>query len=150
VEEVHPDLVVLMERDVDALAAGDFEYGFALAFVIVGGELGDCLVAEVLEVAGNALAEPHALGELDQMSRGAQARAASLGLPEPTAAVDQQLEQAASLIVYQADRLRKEMNLPAEAIRSYRSAIELFPETRAAQAARARLDEMNASRGDRT
>lgn len=106
------------------------------------------LEAELQLAMGNL--RSRALAELKQLSRVAEARAATLGVLSPAEAVDQQLEQAAQLIVYQAERLQNELNLPAEAIHSYQRAVKLFPTTRAAGTARARLNELNASRGDRT
>lgn len=61
--------------------------------------------------------------------------------------VDDELERAAYLIVYQADRYHRELDLPKLAIASYRQTIDLFPKTRAAQTARDRLTELETPKG---
>jgi hypothetical protein len=84
-----------------------------------------------------------AFAALDQLIHSAQAQSASVPMPDPTAGVDLEVEQAARVLMYQADRLREELNLLQAAADSYRSVIELFPATRAAQTARTRLEQIN-------
>lgn len=63
-------------------------------------------------------------------------------------AVRAQMERAAFTIVYQADRMDRELGLRESALRAYREAIRLFPETPSAKIARDRLAEIN-TQGDR-
>lgn len=64
-----------------------------------------------------------------------------------TPTVDEELERAAYLIVYQADRYHRELDMPESAIASYRQAIDLFPGTRAAQTAQDRLGQIETPKG---
>lgn len=75
--------------------------------------------------------------------------AASTSLGDSLAKFDQELERTAFLMVYQADRAYRELNLRDAAARSYRQTIELFPATNAASVARKRLAELETSKGDR-
>ena len=71
-------------------------------------------------------------------------------IPRPvmvTRSVDDELERAAYLIVYQADRYHHELDMPESAIASYRQTIDLFPRTRAAQTARDRLSQLENTKG---
>jgi hypothetical protein len=65
----------------------------------------------------------------------------SLGLPDSLAGdrLDEQVESTAGLMIYQADQCYRDLGRPDVAVRSYQRIIELFPETRAAATARARL-----------
>lgn len=65
----------------------------------------------------------------------------------PAPSVDEELERAAYLIVYQADRYHHELDMPESAIASYRQTIDLFPGTRAAQTARDRLCQLDTAKG---
>jgi len=68
--------------------------------------------------------------------------------PDPLRLAQAQVEEAASILVHHADRLHRTFDLQASAIDSYRRAIDLFPQTRSAQTARARLVELQAKQGD--
>lgn len=68
---------------------------------------------------------------------------------DPLARFDQELERTAFLMVYQADRVYRELKLPDTAVRSYQKTIELFPSTNAASVARKRLTEIETSKGER-
>ena len=72
-------------------------------------------------------------------------RAASQAMPRYVAAAEttqDQVEQAAFVIVHQADRKRNELGLPTEAEADYRRVLELFPQTRSAEIARERLNQL--------
>ncbi len=58
------------------------------------------------------------------------------------------LDAAAAVLVCQADRLEHEFNEPADAARSYREAIRLFPQTPWAMVARERLAAMINTEGE--
>ena len=58
--------------------------------------------------------------------------------------VQSQRDRAALILVYEADRSARE-NRPADAVASYRRAIELFPQTHWAEVARQRLRLMQQS-----
>lgn len=62
--------------------------------------------------------------------------------------VEQELERAAYLIVYQAERYQRELGMPESAVASYRQTIELFPQTRAARTARDRLTQLEPVKGN--
>ena len=68
--------------------------------------------------------------------------------PDPIEQVRQQMDKAAFIIVYQADRMYRELNLHESAIESYQQAITLFPETHWAAVARERLAEIENPKGD--
>ena len=68
--------------------------------------------------------------------------------PDPVEEVRQQMDKAAFIIVYQADRMYRELNLHESAIASYRQSIKLFPQTRWADVARERLAEIESPKGD--
>lgn len=54
-----------------------------------------------------------------------------------------EMERAAFTIVYQADRMYRELGRRESAVEAYREAIRLFPETASAQIARTRLSEID-------
>jgi len=65
--------------------------------------------------------------------------------PDALDRLDQQTDQTAFTLVYQADRMHKELGLEAPAVEGYRRVIRLFPETRWAEVARKRLSEIERS-----
>ncbi len=71
-----------------------------------------------------------------------QLQAELTGIPDPLEEVQKQVEQTAFIIVYQADRMYRELNQRDSAIRAYRRTIELFPQTESAEVARQRLEEI--------
>jgi len=71
-----------------------------------------------------------------------------LAQPDPLRLAQAQVEEAASILVHHAERLHRTFDLQASAIDSYRRTIDLFPQTRSAQTARARLVELQAKQGD--
>lgn len=62
-----------------------------------------------------------------------------LARPDPVEQVRLELERTACIMVYQANRMYQELDLPESAVKSYRQVIELFPETHWAKVARQRL-----------
>ena len=87
------------------------------------------LIREVLEDEQRQ----HRLDEL-------QAQLASI--PDPLEEVQNQVDKTAFILVYQADRLYKELNQTESAVENYNRVIELFPENRWAKVARQRLTEI--------
>jgi hypothetical protein len=68
---------------------------------------------------------------------------------DEVAEVQQQIENTAFIIVNQADRMYRELGLVEAAVDAYRRAVDLFPRTRSADAARKRLAEIKRMQGDR-
>ena len=62
---------------------------------------------------------------------------------DPIVRIDRQIEQAAFVIVAQADRKVRRWNLTDSAADDYRRVVELFPKTHWAAIARQRLAAMN-------
>ncbi len=71
-----------------------------------------------------------------------------LAQPDPLRLAQARVEEAASILVHQADQLHRTLSSPEAAFASYRHTIELFPRTHSAQIARARLAELRAKQGD--
>ena len=69
---------------------------------------------------------------------------------DPLAEVQRQVERAAFIMVFQADRMYRQLRLPASAVDSYRRVIALFPDTHWAQVARQRLSEIELDNGDKS
>jgi tetratricopeptide (TPR) repeat protein len=63
-------------------------------------------------------------------------------IPDPLEEIQRQVDTTASILVYQADRLYRELNRTESAIETYNRVIELFPNNRWAQKARQRLLEI--------
>jgi len=87
------------------------------------------LVQEVLD-------EERRQSRLDEL----QAQLASI--PDPLEEVQNQIDKTAFILVYQADRLYRELNQTDSAVENYNRVIELFPENRWAKVARQRLTEI--------
>jgi tetratricopeptide (TPR) repeat protein len=69
-----------------------------------------------------------------------QAQLASI--PDPLEEIRKQVDTAAFNLVYQADRMYRELNLKSSAIKTYKRVIEIFPETQWAEVAHQRLSEI--------
>ena len=69
-----------------------------------------------------------------------QARLANI--PDPLEEIQNQVEKTAFILVYQADRMHRELNQKDPAIETYNRVIELFPQTRSAEVARQKLAEI--------
>lgn len=81
--------------------------------------------------------------ERDRQARHTAALEAELAsIPDPMAEIDRQLDKTAFVLVYQADRLYKELNQTESAVAAYKEVIQLFPKNRWADVARERLSEI--------
>ena len=63
-------------------------------------------------------------------------------IPDPMQEIERQVDKTAFLLVYQADRLYKELNQTESATRAYKEVIQLFPDNQWADIARERLSEI--------
>ncbi len=91
------------------------------------------LIQDVLEKEQ----KQHSLDELE-------AQLASI--PDPLEEIQKQVDKTAFILVYQADRLYRELNRTDSAVETYNRVIELFPKNRWAQVARQRLSEIEEQR----
>ncbi len=87
------------------------------------------LIQDVLEKEQ----KQHSLDELE-------AQLASI--PDPLEEIQKQVDKTAFILIYQADRLYRELNRTDSAVETYNRVIELFPKNRWAQVARQRLSEI--------
>jgi len=71
-------------------------------------------------------------------------------IPDPLEEMQKQVDKTAYILVYQADRLYKELNQTDSAIENYNRVIELFPENRWAKVARQRLEEIENTKSDKS
>ena len=69
-----------------------------------------------------------------------QAQLASI--PDPLEEIRKQVDKTAFILVYQANRMYRELDQKASAIQAYNRVIELFPQSRWAEEARQRLSEI--------
>ena len=63
-------------------------------------------------------------------------------IKDPLEEVQQQVDKTAFILVYQADRMYRELNQTESAVETYKRVIQLFPENQWAQVARERLAEI--------
>ena len=63
-------------------------------------------------------------------------------IPDPLEEIQKQVDKTASILVYQADRLYRQLNQKESAVETYNRVIELFPDNPWAQKARQRLIEI--------
>jgi tetratricopeptide (TPR) repeat protein len=110
-----PEKIVLLERQLAQLQART--------------DAAINLIQEVLV----AEQKKQSLGELE-------AQLASI--PDPLEEIQRQVDKTASILVYQADRLYRELNRTDSAVETYYRVIELSPKSRWAQQARQRLLEI--------
>ncbi|HIJ53053.1 MAG TPA: hypothetical protein HPP66_07850 [Planctomycetes bacterium] len=73
--------------------------------------------------------------------------------PDPLEEIQKQVDKTAFILVYQANRMYRELDQKNSAIRAYNRVIELFPQSRWAEVARQRISEIknnqhNNSKGD--
>lgn len=81
--------------------------------------------------------------EKDRQQRRLAALEAELAsIPDPTRQIERQVDRTAFLLIYQADRLYKELNQTESAVAAYKELIQLFPDNRWAQVARERLSQI--------
>ncbi len=67
-------------------------------------------------------------------------------IPDPVREIDRHVDEAAFILVYQADRLYQELNQTDSAVRAYKDVIQLFPTNRWAVVARERLSQIEQRR----
>ncbi len=67
-------------------------------------------------------------------------------IPDPVREIDRQVDKTAFILVYQADKLYKELNQTESAAQAYREVIQLFPTNQWAQVARERLSQIEQRR----
>ena len=60
-------------------------------------------------------------------------------IPDPLEEIQQQVDKTAFILVYQADRMYRELNQTESAVETYQRVIQLFPDNQWAQVARQRL-----------
>ncbi|MHC4424952.1 MAG: tetratricopeptide repeat protein [Planctomycetota bacterium] len=63
-------------------------------------------------------------------------------IPDPLEEIQKQVDKTAFILVYQADRMYRELNQTDSAVENYLRVIELFPKNRWARVARQRLSEI--------
>jgi len=63
-------------------------------------------------------------------------------IPDPVKEMDRQVDKTAFILVYQADKLYKELNQTESAVRAYKEVIQLFPTNQWADVARERLSQI--------
>jgi len=71
-------------------------------------------------------------------------------IPDPLEEIQKQVDKTAFILVYQADRLYRELNLTDSAVEAYNRVIELFPKNRWAKVARQRLTEIENRKFNKT
>jgi tetratricopeptide (TPR) repeat protein len=63
-------------------------------------------------------------------------------IPDPRLEIERQVDKTAFILIYQADRLYKELNQTESAVAAYKEVIHLFPKNRWADVARERLSQI--------
>ncbi len=63
-------------------------------------------------------------------------------IPDPVKEIDRQVDKTAFILVYQADKLYKELNQTESAVAAYKEVIQLFPTNQWANVARERLSQI--------
>ena len=71
-------------------------------------------------------------------------------MPDPLEEVQQQVDKTAFILVYQADRLYRELNQTESAVETYKRVIQLFPENQWAKVARERLAQIKENQSGKT
>ena len=71
-------------------------------------------------------------------------------IPDPAEEIGQQVDKTAFVMLYQADRLYKELRQTESAVEAYKEIIQLFPENRWAAVARERLSQIQKHRINRS
>jgi tetratricopeptide (TPR) repeat protein len=67
-------------------------------------------------------------------------------IPDPVQEIDRQIDKTAFILVYQADKLYKELNQTESAVAAYKEVIQLFPTNQWANVARERLSQIEQRR----
>jgi tetratricopeptide (TPR) repeat protein len=86
------------------------------------------------------------LAEQRQQQRLAALEAELASIPDPLAEIERQTDKTAFVLVYQADRLYRELNQTDSAVEAYEQVIRLFPQNQWAEVARKRLAEIKKQR----
>ncbi len=81
-----------------------------------------------------------------QQRRLASLEAELASIPDPMQEIDRQVDKTAFILVYQADKLYKELNQTESAVQAYQEVIQLFPTNQWAQVARERLSQIEQRR----
>lgn len=105
-------------------------------------------IARLRAEADSRLAVARRMAELLRRHERLAALAAESQGPDPVKQARQEMDQAAGILVCQADRLHRELHLRARAIESYRAAIRLFPDTAWATVAQERLTKIEQETGE--
>ena len=71
-------------------------------------------------------------------------------IPDPLEEMQKQVDKTAFILVYQADRLYRELNQTDSAVEAYNRVIRLFPKNQWAQVARQRLEEIENKKSNQT
>jgi len=93
-----------------------------------------------LELIHEVLEEDRRQRKLDEL------QAELAGIPDSLDEVSRQVDRAAFILIYQADRLYSELKQTESAVETYNRVIRLFPENQWAKVARQRLDEIQDKR----
>lgn len=93
------------------------------------------------------------LDEDRKQRRLSELRAQLANYSDPLEEIQKQVDKTAFILVYQANRMYRELNQKDSAVQAYNRVIELFPQSRWAEEARQRLSEIknnqhNNSKGD--
>jgi tetratricopeptide (TPR) repeat protein len=67
-------------------------------------------------------------------------------IPDPVKEIERQVDKTAFILVYQADKLYKELNQTESAVAAYKEVIQLFPTNQWANVARERLSQIEQRR----
>jgi hypothetical protein len=93
----------------------------------------------------------HDILEQEQRQRRLEELNAQLAsIPDPIEEMQKQVDKTAFMLVYQADRLYRELNQTSSAVEAYNRVIRLFPENRWAQVAKQRLAEIENKKPNQT
>jgi DNA repair exonuclease SbcCD ATPase subunit len=98
----------------------------------------------VLKLIQQVLEEEQRQQRLDELE------AQLANIRDPLEELEKQVDKTAFILVYQADRLYKELNQTDSAVENYNRIIDLFPKNRWASVARERLKEIENQKSDRT
>ncbi|MFC1633713.1 tol-pal system YbgF family protein [Planctomycetota bacterium] len=71
-------------------------------------------------------------------------------IPDPFEEMQKQVDKSVFMLVFQADRLYRELNQTDSAVEAYNQVIRLFPKNRWAQVARQRLEEIENKKSNKT
>jgi tetratricopeptide (TPR) repeat protein len=82
------------------------------------------------------------LAQERQQRRLAALEAELASIPDPTDEIEQQVDKTAFVLVYEADKLYRELNQTESAVEAYEQVIRLFPQNQWANVARERLAEI--------